>query len=65
MKRLVDFILGAVVAAVLLGPVAWADARTGVHIDLPGAVHHGAGAQVSAHEPDAVGKIARLVSHLL
>jgi hypothetical protein len=65
MKRLVDFVLGAVVAAVLLGPVAWADARSGVHIGLPVAMHHGIGAQVTVQEPDAIGKLARLVSHLL
>jgi hypothetical protein len=67
---LVDFILGAVVAAVLLGPVAWADARSGVHIGLPVAtVQHGVGAAgtqaITVQEPDALGKLARLVSHLL
>ena len=62
MKRLVDFLLGAVVAAILLGPVAWADVRGGAPVPGSEAVHDGI-AQVKA-VPDTLGTVVKLVRHL-
>ncbi len=62
MKKLTNFVLGAALAGLLLGPVAWADARqvmkagvtvaTVIHMGAPVAQAHAVGTVRSALLPN-------------